>query len=160
VRLLEKHGHDVMVACNGRDAVHAVREWPFDLVLMDVQMPEMSGLEAAAAIRAREESTGGRIPIIALTAHAMKGDREQCLAAGMDDYVSKPIHAEELYKAVARWAPPVPSTKTSEPRINSAAARAGDPNPNLALALNPLPNLNLDLTPSLPPCGCGLAELT
>jgi CheY-like chemotaxis protein/HPt (histidine-containing phosphotransfer) domain-containing protein len=106
VRLLEKHGHRVVVAPNGREAVHAVEEQPFDLVLMDVQMPEMNGLEAAAAIRELEKTTGGHIPIIALTAHALKGDREECVAAGMDDYLSKPLQPRELYEAIARHAPP------------------------------------------------------
>jgi CheY-like chemotaxis protein len=73
---------------------------PFDLVLMDVQMPEMDGLEATAAIRKHERKTGGRIPIIALTAHAMKGDRERCIAAGMNGYLSKPIRASELQETI------------------------------------------------------------
>jgi signal transduction histidine kinase/CheY-like chemotaxis protein len=106
VRLLEKQGHHVTVVADGREAVRTAGREPFDLVLMDVQMPEMSGLEATAAIREREKATGGHVPIIALTAHAMKGDREECLAAGMDDYLSKPLQAEELYAAVARQAPP------------------------------------------------------
>jgi signal transduction histidine kinase/CheY-like chemotaxis protein len=104
VRLLEKQGHQVVVRSNGREALRALEEGPFDLVLMDVEMPEMTGLEAAAAIRDRERATGGHVPVIAMTAHAMKGDREQCVAAGMDDYVSKPIRAEELYAALARRA--------------------------------------------------------
>jgi signal transduction histidine kinase/DNA-binding response OmpR family regulator/HPt (histidine-containing phosphotransfer) domain-containing protein len=110
VRLLEKQGHQVLLAPNGRQAVDAVEEQPFDLVLMDVQMPEMNGLEAAAAIREREKVTGGHVPIIALTAHAMKGDREECVAAGMDDYITKPLQAKELYEAIARQAPPLAQT--------------------------------------------------
>jgi PAS domain S-box-containing protein len=102
VRLLEKAGHAVTVVGNGRDAVAAAERQPFDLVLMDVQMPEMGGFEATAAIREREKAGGGHVPIVAMTAHAMKGDRERCLAAGMDDYVSKPVRAEELFGAVAR----------------------------------------------------------
>ena len=93
-RILEKRGHRVVVAVNGREAVTAVEERPFDLVLMDVQMPEMDGLEATAALRRREAVTGGHIPIVAMTAHAMKGDRERCLGAGMDDYISKPLQPE------------------------------------------------------------------
>jgi len=99
-RLLEKHGHTVVVASNGRKALEALQEQKFDLVVMDVSMPEMDGFEAAAAIRAKEGGSGTHIPIIAMTAHAMKGDRERCLAAGMDAYVSKPIQARELFKAI------------------------------------------------------------
>jgi len=77
----------------------------FDLVLMDVEMPEMDGFEATAAIREREKSTGTHLPIVAMTAHAMTGDRERCLAGGMDDYVSKPIHKDDLYEKVERFAP-------------------------------------------------------
>jgi two-component system, sensor histidine kinase and response regulator len=101
--LLEKWGHSVVVAQNGREALAALEVHSFDLVLMDVQMPEMDGLEATAAIRRREAQTGRHIPIIAMTAHALKGDREQCLAAGMDDYVAKPIRARELYAAIERY---------------------------------------------------------
>ncbi len=100
VRLLEKRGHSVALAGNGREALDATEQRIFDVVLMDLEMPEMSGLEATAAIRRREQRTGTRIPIIAMTAHAMIGDRERCLAAGMDGYVSKPVHADELYAAL------------------------------------------------------------
>jgi CheY-like chemotaxis protein len=100
--LLGKHGHVVTVATTGKEAVHLWESQDFDLVLMDVQMPEMDGMEATAVIRAQEARTGRHIPIIAMTAHAMKGDRELCLAAGMDDYVSKPIRAQELFDAVRR----------------------------------------------------------
>jgi len=100
VRLLEKRGHDVVVVNTGRQAVAAVAEQSFDAVLMDVQMPEMDGFESTAVIRQREQTTGGRIPIIAMTAHAMKGDRERCLEAGMDGYISKPLQPDTLYAAV------------------------------------------------------------
>ena len=103
VRLLETRGHHVVVANNGREAVDAFvasKDAPFDLVLMDVQMPEMDGFEATAAIRSLEAETGGHLPILAMTAHAMRGDRERCLAKGMDGYISKPIHADALYAAV------------------------------------------------------------
>jgi CheY-like chemotaxis protein len=89
------------VACNGRQAIDLFDERAFDLVLMDVQMPEMDGFEATAAIRAREKATGHRIPILAMTAHAMKGDQERCLAAGMDGYVTKPIKPAALLAAIA-----------------------------------------------------------
>ena len=101
VALLEKYGNSVVVANTGRAALAALETGPFDLVLMDVQMPEMDGYEATAAIRQRERQSGGHIPIIAMTAHAMKGDRERCLGAGMDDYVSKPIRADKLFDTIA-----------------------------------------------------------
>ena len=100
VRLIEKRGHTLVVASNGREALAALEEQAFDLVLMDVQMPEMDGFEATAAIRDREKTTGKHIPIIAMTAHAMKGDRERCLAAGMDSYISKPVNVEELFETI------------------------------------------------------------
>ena len=102
LRLLVKRGHMVVAAANGKEAVAAFEQRPFDAVLMDIQMPEMSGFEATAAIRARELGTGTRIRIIAMTAHAMSGDRERCLAAGMDDYIAKPIRSAELFAAVER----------------------------------------------------------
>jgi len=95
-RLLEKRGHHVIVACNGREALAAFEKESFDLVLMDVQMPDMDGFEATAVIREREKGSGLHVPVIALTAHAMKGDREKCLAAGMDGYLTKPIRILEL----------------------------------------------------------------
>ena len=100
VTLLELQQHTVVVVPNGRDAVKLAEDQRFDLILMDVQMPEMSGLEATAAIRQREEASGAHVPIVAMTAHAMAGDRERCLAAGMDGYVSKPLRPEELFGAI------------------------------------------------------------
>jgi signal transduction histidine kinase/CheY-like chemotaxis protein len=100
VRILQKRGHTVVVAENGREAIAALAEQPFDLILMDMQMPELGGVEAAMLIREREKSTHEHIPIIALTANAMSGDREKCLIAGMDDYVSKPIQVKELFAAI------------------------------------------------------------
>jgi len=101
VRWLEKRGHTVLLVTNGREAVEAVAQYAFDLVLMDVQMPEMDGLEATAIIRQREQTNGGaRLPIIAMTAHAMKGDAERCLAAGMDGYVAKPIQTGTLFSVI------------------------------------------------------------
>jgi len=102
VRILEKRGHSVVVAEDGRQALEALGKQPFDLILMDMQMPELSGVEASMLIREREKSTGEHIPIIALTANAMAGDREHCLSAGMDDYVSKPIQVKELFAAIER----------------------------------------------------------
>jgi CheY-like chemotaxis protein len=97
VGLLQKRGHVVTIAQNGREAVHATEQSRFDVVLMDVQMPEMGGFDATAAIRARETSAGGHLRIIAMTAHAMAGDRERCLASGMDEYLSKPIDPARLF---------------------------------------------------------------
>ena len=99
-RLLEKQGHHVTLAENGREALEKLLLGGFDAILMDVQMPEMNGLEAAQAIRRAERGSGRHIPILAMTAHAMKGDRERCLASGMDGYVSKPIRSRELLDAL------------------------------------------------------------
>jgi CheY-like chemotaxis protein/anti-sigma regulatory factor (Ser/Thr protein kinase) len=96
VRLLEKRGHKVVVAGNGLEALAALKKEAFDVIFMDVQMPEMDGYEATAAIREAEKNSGRHQQVIALTAHAMKGDRERCLAAGMDGYLSKPIRPQEL----------------------------------------------------------------
>jgi CheY-like chemotaxis protein len=101
VALMSKHGHHVTIAEDGKAAVKAVEATHFDLILMDVEMPEMNGLEATAVIRSREERTGQHVPVIAMTAHAMKGDRQRCLDAGMDDYVSKPIHPDQLFEKIA-----------------------------------------------------------
>src|SRR5262249_17849898 len=103
VGLLTRRGHTVGVAGNGRAAVRALQREAFDLVLMDVQMPEMDGLEATAAIRARERDTGGHVRIVAMTAHAMAGDRTRCLEAGMDGYLSKPIDQDRLFAVVEEF---------------------------------------------------------
>jgi two-component system, sensor histidine kinase and response regulator len=102
IGMLEMDKHTVTIAQNGREAVEAFRGQTFDLVLMDVQMPEMDGKQATQLIRRQQQSTGIRVPIVAMTAHAMAGDREKCLASGMDDYISKPIHREELTAVIAR----------------------------------------------------------
>jgi CheY-like chemotaxis protein len=102
VRLLEKQGHSAVVVRTGRAALKALDEQEFDLVLMDVQMPDMDGLEATAAIREREKGNVKRVPIIAMTAHAMSGDRERCLAAGMDGYVAKPVSGQTLAREINR----------------------------------------------------------
>jgi CheY-like chemotaxis protein len=101
VRLLEKQGHTTVVAGNGKEALAALQASAFDVILMDVQMPEMDGLKTAAAIRQAEQGSERHIPILALTAHAMTGDRQRCLEAGMDGYLTKPIQAQELYDALA-----------------------------------------------------------
>jgi two-component system, sensor histidine kinase and response regulator len=125
LRLLERFGHTVTVAANGKKAVEAWEKGGFDAILMDVQMPEMNGWEATRAIRDKERSIGERVPIIAMTAHAMKGDDERCFAAGMDDYLTKPIRTEELMIAlekVGSWkaARQLRGEHASEPRITGA----------------------------------------
>jgi CheY-like chemotaxis protein len=99
-RILEKAGHDVVVAVNGREVLAAIDGQRFDLILMDIQMPEMDGLEATRAIRERELTTGEHVPIIAVTAHALTGDKERCLRSGMDGYLSKPINVPALLAAI------------------------------------------------------------
>jgi CheY-like chemotaxis protein len=113
MNLLRKHGHSVVVAATGREALDAHAREPFDVLLMDVQMPEMDGLEATAALRGREAASGLHLPIVALTAHAMTGDRERCLAAGMDFYLKKPLLPAELYDVLESAVP--------------GLARVGDP---------------------------------
>ncbi|PYV26885.1 MAG: diguanylate cyclase [Acidobacteria bacterium] len=101
-RLLSKRGHTVLAVSNGRDALAALETQTFDLLLIDVQMPDLDGFEATAAIREQERATGKRLPVLALTGHAAPGYGERCLAAGMDGYISKPIHAQELFDAIDR----------------------------------------------------------
>jgi CheY-like chemotaxis protein/HPt (histidine-containing phosphotransfer) domain-containing protein len=105
VCLLERYGHEVVVASNGKEALTVLAQQPCDLVLLDVQMPEMDGLETSVAIRAREQEQGGHVPIIAMTAHAMADDRERCLQAGMDAYLSKPVRPQELFETIANLLP-------------------------------------------------------
>jgi CheY-like chemotaxis protein len=113
VSLLTKRGHDVTLVDTGEKAVEAALAGTFDLVLMDVQMPRMDGFEATAAIRAHERARGGHLRIVAMTAHALKGDAERCLDAGMDGYLSKPLNAPQLY-----------ATVEAEPVAASASAAA------------------------------------
>ncbi|MGC1273759.1 MAG: response regulator [Planctomycetaceae bacterium] len=119
--LLKKWGHVVTVANNGREALERLAEQTFDVVLMDVQMPEMDGLEATAALRDRERTSGGHVPVIAMTAHAMQGDRERCLASGMDGYVAKPIRREEL-QAALQQVPATPADETPADETPSPAS--------------------------------------
>jgi two-component system, sensor histidine kinase and response regulator len=122
VSILERRGHAVQPVNNGKEALEALACERFDVVLMDVQMPEMDGLEATIAIRRMEQETNRHIPIIAMTAHAMKGDRELCLDSGMDDYLAKPVEPQTMRDVVERWgalakqgAPPPESTNAAEP---------------------------------------------
>ena len=123
VGVLEKAGHQVCVANNGREAVPPWDSRQFDLVLMDVQMPEMDGLEATAAIRDTEKTTGERTPIIALTPTRMKGDRERFLAEGMDGYVTKPIRSRNSGKRFGSVCPCGPDQKAIRPRPNLPSRR-------------------------------------
>ena len=115
VALLKDAGHRVSLATNGREAAEVAARGAFDVALMDVQMPEMDGFEATAAIRAAERATGRHLPIVAMTASAMKGDREHCLAAGMDGYVAKPIDATELYDTLQQVAAAAPPAEAALP---------------------------------------------
>jgi CheY-like chemotaxis protein len=101
-RTLENRGHSVTIAHNGREVLAALAAQRFDVVLMDVQMPEIDGFEATAELRKREFATGGHTPIVAMTAHAMKGDRERCINAGMDEYICKPVRPAELFAAIEK----------------------------------------------------------
>jgi CheY-like chemotaxis protein len=103
MRMLEKWGCRTEAVFNGKEVLQMLADLPFDLILMDVQMPEMDGFECTAAIRRMEKGTDNHIPIIAMTAHAMHGDRDKCLAAGMDDYVSKPVKPGDLYDTISKW---------------------------------------------------------
>ncbi|MGH9354917.1 MAG: response regulator, partial [Terriglobia bacterium] len=142
-RLLEKMGNQVALAQNGLEALAAIEKQPFDLVLMDVQMPEMNGLEATSILRARERDQGRHTPVIAMTAYAMKGDRERCIDAGMDGYVSKPIVRCELTEAMRAVVPSVRERQNpergSKPGMDPPAsvpdvARAEPHNPRSRLA--------------------------
>jgi PAS domain S-box-containing protein len=118
--VLEKWGHEIVVASNGRDALATLEKQAFDVVLMDVQMPEIDGFTTTATIRGSETTNGGHLPIIAMTAHALKGDRERCLTAGMDGYVSKPIDPAELAAVLGRVVPRPPAVPS--PRGTEVAA--------------------------------------
>jgi CheY-like chemotaxis protein len=117
--LLQRRGHRVVVAPDGRKAIEAFSREPFDLILMDVQMPVMDGFEATAEIRAKEAPGARRVRIIAMTAHAMTGDRDRCLQAGMDDYMSKPIDTAALLALVTRLASEADDESDDPPRAAS-----------------------------------------
>ena len=121
IRLLEKRGHHVSLATNGAETLTALEIASYDLIFMDVQMPEMDGLQATAMIRQSEKANGGHIPIIAMTAHAMSGDRQRCLDAGMDDYIAKPLRPTDLAKILdhySREAPAEPEPVPSPMKFN------------------------------------------
>jgi len=123
ISMLESRGHHVTHVGDGEAAVRAVRQSPFDVVLMDLQMPRLGGIEATSAIRQWEAGADRHLPIIAMTAHAMKGDREKCLASGMDGYISKPVRAKELFEAVEHYTPVEPvDAKTVDPDKPRVAA--------------------------------------
>ncbi len=120
--LLRRRGHDVVIARDGREALEALNQGPFDLMFLDIQMPELDGFQVIEELRGREQAAGGHLPVIALTAHSMKGDRERCLQAGMDEYLSKPFRAAELYGVIdrvmaGRPASEPPRDSSSEPGI-------------------------------------------
>ena len=98
---MEKAGHTVRIANNGHEVLGAAQQGDYDLIFMDIQMPDMDGYTATAAIREKERQSGGHIPIVAMTAHAMQGDAEKCISAGMDGYVSKPIDRAKLFAVIA-----------------------------------------------------------
>src|SRR6185369_15799552 len=104
LRLLDKVGHAVTIVRNGRAALEALETGDYDMALMDIQMPQMDGFEVAAVLREHERGTGKHLPLVALTAHAMRGDRERCLQAGFDGYVSKPIRFQDLFDTIDRLA--------------------------------------------------------
>lgn len=127
IALLEKWGHRVTVARNGREAIEQWSGHPYDIILMDVQMPEIDGHEATRQIRSREETAGGHIPIMAMTAHALKGDEERCLAVGMDDYISKPIRAPLLFDKLTALCDVAVMEQNEEIGISSDSSDADEP---------------------------------
>jgi CheY-like chemotaxis protein len=113
--MLEKRGHVVTLASNGKEAIDRCDKEAFDAILMDVHMPGINGYEATARIRQAEKASGRHVPIIAMTANAMKGDRERCLAAGMDDYIAKPLRSAELFQVVEQFALPSAAPEPAQP---------------------------------------------
>jgi CheY-like chemotaxis protein len=123
--VLRKIGYQADVAFNGQEVLAALEKAPYDLILMDVQMPEIDGFEATRVIRQKEKMTGQHTPIIAITAHAMTGDRELCLEQGMDDYVSKPIQSKDLSAAIKRQLDKVASSMPESPSYDGSDTQAG-----------------------------------
>jgi CheY-like chemotaxis protein/HPt (histidine-containing phosphotransfer) domain-containing protein len=142
-KLLEKHGFIVIPTGNGRDAMQIAEHEAVDVALMDVQMPIMGGFEAIRGIRRKEQRTGGHLPIIAVTAHAMRGDKERCLEAGADDYVTKPIRAGELLAAIERVRKPGLGSGPSSTSSSSGPSRVSAPPLASIPSLSSLPPFDL-----------------
>ena len=138
--ILEKLGYQADIANNGREALDALQKQQYALVLMDIQMPEMDGLEATLQYRQREKNTGKHLPIIALTAHALKGDRERCLAAGADEYLTKPVRVPELSAAMERLLKEQKTKPSSPSAFSTSATPSTPPTPSQSVVLNNLPN--------------------
>jgi two-component system sensor histidine kinase/response regulator len=134
--MLEKQGHQVVAVMNGEEALEALEKGNFELVLMDVQMPKMDGFKTTQSIRAKELGTGLHLPIIAMTAHAMKGDRERCLEVGMDDYISKPLNAKLLAETIVRTMAQYPLEQV-EAGIPPNPVSAGEETPSIKEQGNP-----------------------
>ncbi len=151
--MLEKWGHRVSIALNGRQAIAMFKRHHFDLVIMDVQMPEMDGLEATRAIREFERTAGTHVPIVALTAHAMRGDRDRCLASGMDAYVTKPIRSKELARVIYEMMDHKPQSAAcelaNEPMGSSLATNLEAEPGSLNIAANGQSKAHVDLTQAL-----------
>jgi CheY-like chemotaxis protein len=156
VGMLEKMGHAVIVAGNGREAVEEYAKSRFDLVLMDIQMPEMDGPTATKLIRQQQQQAGVHVPVVAMTAHAMSGDREKYLAAGLDDYISKPISRDELAKAVERnSAPPArqQAANSAEPVSNGHRENGRSHEPAIPTPSSTSETLHIDANAVLVRCG-------
>ncbi len=135
-RMLEKRGHLITLASNGQEAIDIFKNAHFDAILMDVHMPGINGYEATARIRQIEQTTGTHVPIIAMTANAMKGDREQCLAAGMDDYIAKPLRSTELFHVVEQFSrrTTLQETAPAAPALEAPTSRPQTEEPPFDLA--------------------------